>query len=338
MPNSLTQLDAILYRELRPWLDENKIEEKFASTIAKIPLNSPHSKTIYDIDFHRPFNKTTEFYQKIIVNETNAYCNKVYDLISDETDERVQKYWLNDILNKKLHTRLNDIGKLIQEKQYFLEYINPYKSTLAFDFQHKTETYVIQLLKIALIKIYLEIQDPFKGLIKDFHLIESDFYTRFFNEPIADKSFLKQIQQPIEVQEILNPTDNKVKEFVPREEDFRGTGRIPVNYKDIRNTELFSHFENELYLSNIIDADYNFIDSKGNKNLIAATYKILIQKKYFRKTNAKNGRDFEAAHFRQYLDHRYKVDTSQQFRKLKEQDIETIKNKHRWIENIEYCR
>jgi hypothetical protein len=72
--------------------------------------------------------------------------------------------------------------------------------------------------------------------------------------------------------------------------------------------------------------------------MLAALYHILIQKNYFRKTNYKNGRDFDRSHYRQYLDYRYNVDTSQQFRKCKPEDIQSFKYRYSWIDNIAYCR
>jgi len=77
---------------------------------------------------------------------------------------------------------------------------------------------------------------------------------------------------------------------------------------------------------------------RGNKEIFAALYKILMQKNYFRKTNIKTGRNFDPCHYRQYLDHRYNVDTSQQFRKCTDEDIQLLKHKNLWIESIEYCR
>jgi hypothetical protein len=111
------------------------------------------------------------------------------------------KYWLNDTLNKRLKTRIKEVGKLIREKDYSLTYINPHKLTFDVDIDHKTDTYIFQLLKVALIKSFLEIQETFKFLIKDDILIEDDFYTQLLIEPIPDKSFLKVIPTPINIEE-----------------------------------------------------------------------------------------------------------------------------------------
>ena len=142
----------------------------------------------------------------------------------------------------------------------------------------------------------------------------------------------------ISVEVVPGSSAQEVVSFLPKQADFRGHAKSPVQYSDIRNPLIFSKFEQELFDSEIIDADYNFQKKKGNLKMLAALYKILIQLNYFRKKNYKNGRDFDFCHYRQYLDYRYNIDTSQQFRKCSPKDIAGFKYSHTWIDNIEYCR
>jgi molecular chaperone GrpE (heat shock protein) len=194
MNNNLDKLDDILYNNMCPWHEENKPDEKFASLISEInPV--PDDSQQYEINFFRPFSNKTEYYQKYIVSETNAYCNQIKDLIDNSEDLKLKKYWYNDTLNKKLQTRLKDIGKLIKERNYDIAFINPQKSAFDIDADHKTETYIIHLLKLGFIKIYLEIQALYKHLSSDMEYIEADFYTRFINEPAPEYNNLKRIKQ-----------------------------------------------------------------------------------------------------------------------------------------------
>lgn len=121
----------------------------------------------------------------------NKYCDLVISLIADENNLQVKKYWLNDTLEKKLKTRLKEIGKLLKERHLDISYIDSSKSTFDMDANHKTDTYIIQLLKSCLIKIYLEIQDAFLNFREDVMVIE-DFYTQLLFEPIPTNSFLKE--------------------------------------------------------------------------------------------------------------------------------------------------
>lgn len=110
MNNELTQLDKVLYGTYRPWLDENKPDDKFKPLIKEIVNVYLGFRILYEIDFYRPFNSKTEFYHKFIINETKAYCNQVVELINSDDDARLKKYWLHDTLDKKLQTRLKDIS------------------------------------------------------------------------------------------------------------------------------------------------------------------------------------------------------------------------------------
>jgi len=189
--NQLQILDDILYKGLQPWLPENNPDEKFAPMLSEIKAFEPKIKMKYEVDFFRPFNNKTKYYQKLIFREINKYCDLVISLIADDSNHQVKKYWLNDTLEKKLKTRLKEIGKLLKERHLDISYIDPSKSTFDMDANHKTDTYIIQLLKTCLIKIYLEIQDAYLNFREDVMVIE-DFYTQLLFEPIPTNSFLKE--------------------------------------------------------------------------------------------------------------------------------------------------
>jgi hypothetical protein len=215
--NQLQILDDILYKGLQPWLPENNPDEKFAPMLSEIKAFEPKIQMKYEVDFFRPFNNKTKYYQKLIFREMNKYCDHVISLIADDSNHQVKKYWLNDTLEKKLKTRLKEIGKLINERHLDISYIDPSKSTFDMDANHKTDTYIIQLLKTCLIKIYLEIQNTFLIFREDVMVIE-DFYTQLLFEPIPSNSFLKEtlpilIIEPVKPIAVEIPIPADVKSF-----------------------------------------------------------------------------------------------------------------------------
>lgn len=199
--NKLHILDTILYNGLQPWLAENHPDEKFAVLLSEIKPVEPQFPMKYEVDFWRPFNFKTKYYQKLITREMNQYCNQVIAFIAADDNHQVKKYWINDTLNKKLQTRLKEVGKLIKEKHLDLAYIDPSKSTFDQDAAHKTDTYIIQLLKTALIKIYLEIEHVFLDFRTDVLLIE-DFYTQLLFEPIPSDPFLKEASPDLSIEPV----------------------------------------------------------------------------------------------------------------------------------------
>jgi len=216
MNNELIIFDEILYKNLAPWLPKNNPDEIFHDLIQEVKAIQPEFQYLYEIDFFRPFNKKTKYYYKLILNECINYTNNNINLINEDKNSKLKKYWINDTLNKKLTTRLKDIGKLIQEKDFKIEFINPKNAPYNIDTNHKTNTYIIQLLKTTLIKVYLEIQETFKSNIKnDDIMIEEDFYTQLLLEPIPTKSFLKLIPPTVELMD-----DSDKSQPPPKKEEF----------------------------------------------------------------------------------------------------------------------
>ncbi len=249
MNNVPTVFDQILHKSLQPWLEINKPDEKFSTMINEIPIIKPEFQQVYEFDFYRYFNSKTQYYQKLIINESNSYCNSVISLISSDDNLQLTKYLLNDTLNKKLKTLIKDTGKLIKANDYSLLYINPKKSTFNEDADHKTDTYIIQLLKIALIKVYLEIQEVFKSYYPDAQMEIEDFYTQLLFEPIPEKTYLKLISKPIIIEEVSEkqPITNK-----------------PQVYNSF-TYKLFS--KNPDYINDLFDGlkSKGFIDNSSNK-------------------------------------------------------------------------
>lgn len=193
MSNDIKILDDILYHGLRPWLEQNTLDEKFASMFSEVKVPTPAFTFQYEIHFERPFSHKTKYYNKLILNETGQTINQLHQLITEDDNASLVKYWLNDTLEKKLKTRLRDIGKLIKEQDYALSYINPKKTAFDIDQNHKANTFIVQLLKLAYMHVYMELQEVFKSQIED-QLIVDDFYTQLLFEPVPDRHYLKKIQ------------------------------------------------------------------------------------------------------------------------------------------------
>lgn len=351
MNHQQSKFDRIILGDLRPWLELNRHEEKFASEIGDIKLVEPRFQPIYEIDFHLRFNSKTRYYHKLITNEVNNYCNHLIELISEENDPRVIKYLLRNRFKSKVKTQLKDVAKIIKANDYDLKYIDPQKSDFSVDKDHKSDTYVMLLLKTALIKVYREVQEKFKSYIPEDDYMEisdllalADSYNEpsfLMYHPIVDIALTEVTPQEEVLQKsTIDSADNVQKEiyFIALQTDFRGISRSPIHFEDIRDANKFSDFEADLADSKIIDGNYHFIIHKGNKKLLAALYHILIQKNFFRKNSFRHQKDFEPYHIRQYLDFRYDADTTQEFKKCTERDIEKFKSKYLWIDNIPFCR
>jgi hypothetical protein len=212
MKNYFTKLDEILYKGMRPWLPANYPDEKFAPLISAIKQVDPTFSLGYQVNFERPFNNKTKYYSKFILNEKIKTINDLMDILQEDDTPQLVKYRLNATLNKKLKTKIKDIGNIIKEQQFELSYIDPRKTTFDVDQEHKTNTFVFQLLKTSFIHIYLEIQEVFKDWIQDDFVID-DFYSQLLFEPIPDETYIKKIQ----IIEALPTTEKKVSDAAVEE-------------------------------------------------------------------------------------------------------------------------
>ena len=247
MNNQLNKLDEILYGSLQPWLEISKPSEKFAPLVSKVPTVEVNFSSLYEFDFHRPTNPKTEYYYKLIVSETNAYCNSVVDLINADKNEMLQKRLYDDVTKNLLIPRFTDVIELIKEGFYFVEFIDPKNFTYAGGSEKKTETFIIQLLKVALVKIYLEIQNQFPQLNSGFALSERDIYDQFFNQGLPENSFLKRNNNKPTISKISkSPTISAIKP--------NSISRLSFTYKEFETnsdklTDLFKHLKENGFIA-----------------------------------------------------------------------------------------
>ncbi len=254
MSNEIKILDDILYHNLRPWLEQNRLDEKFALKVNEVKEELPAFNFRYELGFLRPVNHKTKYYQKLILSETVKTINQITRLISEDDNSKLVKYWLNDTLNKKLKTRLKDIGKLVKEKDYSLDYINPKKTSFEIDQDHKSNTYIVQLLKLAYMRIYMEIQGVYEDRIDDI-LIVDDFYTQLLFEPVPDIHYLKEITV-IEIE--ANPIKPTKKQPKPQE-----VALTSFTYKQLAtNPDNLTNLHDSLKLNHFIAQDTSLTNFK----------------------------------------------------------------------------
>jgi len=256
MNNQPLLFDRIIRGDLRPWLEGNKHDEKFTAIAGDLKLLGTDFDQLYNIDFYRYFNNKTRYYHKLITNEANNYCNNIIELINADDDIRIIKYLLGDTLKKKLKTLLKDVGKLIKVNDYDLKYINPYKSGYDIDKDHKADIYIIQLLKTAVIKVYLEIQEKFKSYLSNDYMEIEDLYLQVLSEPITEQTFLKR-QTIIEIAPVGIKSDalktDKVLIFKPKSFKYKKLATNPDALKDLWDS---------LKLNLLIDKKTTFNDFK----------------------------------------------------------------------------
>lgn len=336
-------LDEIIYRNAQPWLESNNIQEKFATEIIELQTTELLFTPIYELKFERHIDDKTKYYKKLIQNQKNEIINNAIFKIDNSKHLQQKKYWIHKLLQKIIPSRIIEIGAIINSKKLDLQ--NIILSTDAYlQNQHlRADTYVIQYLKESLIHMYLEIQEYVKEFIEEEDImIEQDFYTQWLHIPFSTKSYFYKIPVVTQSKQTNSETEIKKeatieKKLEPREYDFRPGYSGKLTFNEIRNKTSFNLFENNLYQEGIIDENFNFTNKHGAKKILAALFNILIDKNYFKEKNRLHLKKFTRANYRQYLDHRYNVNTSQEFRKTQTEYIDDIQTKIYWISKIPHC-
>lgn len=262
MKNALTLFDEVLNKSLRPWLEENKPDGKYVTRTSELTTVNSEAGFLFQTKFYRPFNNKTTYYNKLLLNETISYIDHTLNLITEAETINEKKYWVNDTLNKKLRTILEKIGRVIKERHLDLQYIDPKKNTFDTDHDHKTDTYIIQLLKLCCIQIFMEIQSRFSDIYPDQNLILDDIYTRYLFETIPEEHFVTKIQV-IEIKPKENPKRPKPKEA---------------------NTHSFNYYEYSRYQGNLSD----LFDNLKKNNFISIETTLPHFNKIFSGKEVKN--------------------------------------------------
>ncbi len=120
--NQLFPFERIIRGKLRPWLGKNRHEEKFVQNIRKIEIIEPQFQPFYEIDFYRYFNCKTKYYHKLILSESNNYCNRIIEMIGREEDPGNKKYRVSRSLNK-VKMLLRETAGIIHSQNYILIHI-----------------------------------------------------------------------------------------------------------------------------------------------------------------------------------------------------------------------
>ena len=191
MPDNLTlQLfEEMLWGKYRPWLEVNRFDDKWFP--GELPLIPQPLHSAWQFDFYRWFNFRTDFYYRLIVGETNRLCNLWIEALLRETDERIIGYRLNLLLKKRLPTLMRDTADIIRNRGYVLTLVDTVDIDPSLDVELKSETYCFQLMKTALVKLYIEVQERFKSHLNDDYKSIEDLYLQYLREPVPERTFLR---------------------------------------------------------------------------------------------------------------------------------------------------
>jgi hypothetical protein len=313
MQPNLDTIQNILFLELRPWLNRTTPEAKYKQLHEELKKVHFSYQPLYETVFPKPLTAKRKYYQALIESEVIEYLNDLNTAISEADIANEKKYWVHTALTKVLSQKLRDISKVIESFNFNLSNL----ASKSENIDIKDDSYIIQYLRLQLMRIYLEVQDRYKENLKEEPISFQELNEKYFSESISADSIknaskIKQVTSKIDT-DATHPTE----EFKPIARDTQSENIPPtiLKYQEvIKNQDRFLRFEQHLFDNGFIDNNYSFQNKHGRKQELAAAYIIMINKGCFHSMKHPGKKKIKETAIRKFLDYRYKANTDKLFR------------------------
>ncbi|WP_341224803.1 hypothetical protein [uncultured Arcticibacterium sp.] len=189
------EFEELVFGSRQPWLEDLKSEDYFKSNLLALrPLDEENSAPQFAFTFESPFNNRTRYYEQFLLRMKDDFIRAFRGMLKNDLSDFELHYLKKDILERKLKKLIAALGKVIDNKSFNLDILDGSKNSYIKDQVYKSNTFIIQYLKLTLIHIYLEIQESILPII-DFPFEELDFYNSMTFETHPNKLFLERIQK-----------------------------------------------------------------------------------------------------------------------------------------------
>jgi hypothetical protein len=313
---------------------DDRTETQFIEETTLIKEEIPVGTPIYQLDFKKPLSPIRKYYHKLITNFTIKLFNEIVNESKFDKLEEEYQYSFH-VLEKNIKQYFSYIREHIINYNLTEELYNtPSKEKIA------DESYVTHLIKFNCIMLYLELQDRFQNHINiDALTLEEIFELLLFEE--APKKLIIINYDGDEIQYVQKAAA-KGKGFnkIMGDLEHRSLNTSVLNYDQLINKkELFATLEYKLFEEGIIDVKFDFINKRGNKQILTAFILKLYYKSYFYDKTFKPLKDIPEREITKFFAHRYgnNSDTDKEFRNFKtihSHKYEAIIQRYNWLDSI----
>jgi len=345
MANELEKYNAILFLELRPWLNSDEPDLKFRQRFAEVEKEYYTYRPNYELDFIKPLSYFRKYYKAIIDREAVIFLNDLHTNVTASETVEEKKYHVHTALARTLSRTFRDVVQILTERNYSPDHFdlnlgsNPKNRSLS------DESFVVHYLKHELVRLHLEIQESYTDYLKEERLSEEEVYFKYYNESAPQPSLIIPAENYPDIPSpVTLKTEEQEKEygttFKSLRSDLRPEEKGIYSYDQlIKNPSRFAQFEEDLYSHELIDQNYQFQNKHGQKQYLAACYHQLIRKGYFRDRIFPGNIQVKPLFIRKFLDHRYNTNVDKQFRNWDGQQDKLWKyvEKIYWLDQILSC-
>gem|GEM_PF-1290909 len=156
-------IEELLHGELNPERPENNDGHHFTIRLQEQSVSQTGQVGKYALRYPKPISPKCSWYLQLLKSETNGYCLDALNGLSTEKNEFVRNYLRKQMLDDHLTTCLMRVGEVIRSKNFRLEELeNPAPDA---DRDRLSNIYIWHLLKVCLIKAYLEVQEILSDVV-----------------------------------------------------------------------------------------------------------------------------------------------------------------------------
>ncbi len=324
----------ILFLDLRPYRFRDKKEDLFKMKLSKTSKTTYWQQPHVTVEFLPAFSNKLSYYRQMICNDMATAFNTLTDNINRAVDAEEKQYHTYWLLHKGVEEKIRQVREEIDQRDYKFVYLSTESEMRKTNPSHTEETWIYQLMKLELLALYLNLFHTYGQYLEEEMPTEEQLYYIFFGEQAPNPSYFRIAEKIVSP---LVPVDKvKAVGFAPVRDDLNGGETEKMSYGHLRSPDRFADIEQRLFEYEIIDTNYHFIKNRkqSNHTLLAAVYRELINRNYFNRHVLRSRKRLSDNDIRIYLDKRYAVDLSQQFRKLTEGQREFARLKLPWLERI----
>ncbi|AIM61990.1 hypothetical protein IX49_16220 [Cellulophaga lytica] len=156
---------------------DNRQEKDFKYLLSDFKLNQKANNAVFKVNFKKHLNAKKEYYQKLIINETeNTVASFVKEFPKNATTPE-NKYSYTILLNK-FDKYLNDIATYINKRGITTDLNND-------------DNYIINYLKVSVIRLYAELQEQYGQFSENTKFSISEIAEKYFNDETFDISLIE---------------------------------------------------------------------------------------------------------------------------------------------------
>ncbi len=334
--NPISQFKSLLLEDIAPWFNRNTIDAQFKERLLNNPVVQYTCQPAYSVTYPGPANDFRRFYYRYISNAAISYLNWLHEQMKGALTDDERQFLIRESMERNLVSCLQETAKSFEYRdssQPDFDYTLNAGRTPA---QEQNEMYVLNYLKLQLVRLYMEVQAAFPTFNSREVLKATEVLEYYFQDTKTTEDFLQQAAQ-LEISPKIKsaPTQRKKEPLLTREYDFRGEMPKGKSYTLIvEHPDKLSKAEEELFNQDILDSELQFINTHGNKRLLGAAYHIMVERGYFKnKIMGINNKRVNTT-IRRFLEHRYNVNIEQEVRKLtanNNEDLKEIVDKTFWL-------